>query len=267
MKKYNSLELQKAIEKIAKELETSNRSYPIEWGMDGRKAVPQLIKFEEIKDDEKNKNRERTVTVKLGNEESGEDFISAKIKIEKYTFVDAEGNESFIELPVLADTGKDLLEGAKGIADIFIALRNSVLLVTATSPLYVNNSSYKPETGVILADILSNSGRVQTGTVKEIIEASDSIDPNKINSIISEYNGEKGAKKLIESIGYLSAVKFRDGLNAQIQAFDKIAARGVDMDIVPQASTAEPVVVDRKESKMTPVERRESKSRSIKSLL
>ncbi|MGL5767295.1 MAG: hypothetical protein ACRCX8_16810 [Sarcina sp.] len=267
MKVYNSMEVQKALEKITKELESSKRSFPIEWSMEGRRAVPVLAKQEEIKDEDKIKSKIKTVEVNLGNIDDGEGYIKAKIKIEKYTFLDASGNESFIELPVIADTGKELLEGAKGLTDIFIAMRNTVLLATAIHPMYVANSSFKPETGVILADILGNNGRVQSGTVKEIIEASDQIDPNKINSIVSEYNGEKGSKHLIESIGYLTAVKFRDGLNAQIAAYEKIEARGVDNDVIPQATNAEPVVVDRKETKMTHVERRESKSKSIKSLL
>lgn len=267
MKKYNSIELQKALEKFTKELESNKRSFPIEWSMDGRTAVPTLIKFEEVKDEDKVKNRTKTVEVNLGNVEDGEAFLKAKIKIEKYTFIDAAGNEAFLELPVLADGEKNILEATKGITDILIALRNSVLLVTATSPLYVANSSFRPETGVILADILSNTGRTQSGTVKEIIEASEEIDPNKINSIVSEYNGEKGAKNLIESIGYLSLVKFRDGLNAQLNAYEKIHARGTDTDIVPQTASVGPVTVDRKETKMEQVERKELRSKSIKSLL
>lgn len=271
MKNFTSPEQTKAMESIIKRIEESKRRYPIDFELHGRTSTPVLIKpnYDNLSDDKK-KNSKKKVSVNVGSEDKGA-FIKAEITIEKQHFVDSDQKDAFIEVPVLPISDPlELMKTTKAITEILVALRNSVMMVTATNPLFVQNSTVEPPTGVILADILGETSRLrveQKATVKDIIENSENLDGSKLTAFISEYNANKQSSNLIEQIGYITLVKLAEGLGDLIKEYPKLQAKGYDDEVVTRAADAAPVVVSRKETKMTEVERREVATKKFKSLI
>lgn len=271
MKNFTSGEQTKAMESILKRIDESKRRFPIDFELHGRTSTPILIKpnMDNVSD-EKKKNSKKKVTVNVGSEEKGA-FIKAELVIEKQHFVDSDSKDAFIEVPVLPISDPlELLSATKAVTEILVALRNSAMMVTATNPVFVKNSTVEPPTGVILADILAETSRLrveQKATVKDIIENSENLDGSKLTAFISEYNNAKQSSNLIEQIGYITLVKLAEGLGDLIKEYPKLKAKGYDEEVVVRATDTAPVVVARKETKMTEVERREVASKKFKSLI
>lgn len=266
MKKFTSIETTKAMQELVDIIGETKREYPIEFGLHGKQAVPTVSK-PVASDDEDKKKKAKTVSISIGSEESG-GFINANVVINRHGFINAAGKEAFIEVPTLPTTDiEELLRTAKGLAEIFVAVRNTVMMTTATHPLYINNSTVEPATGVILADILSSSDRLEQKTaVKNIISGLEDIEGSELNTYLSKYNTDKAYKNLIESIGYITAVKFGEGCDSLLKTITKLKEKG-DATQIAKTADYSAVLVDRKETKMEEVERRTSVTKKLKSLV
>ncbi|MGL5766524.1 MAG: hypothetical protein ACRCX8_12880 [Sarcina sp.] len=273
MKNFTSGELTKAVEAVTKIMEESNRAYPIEFEVQGRNTVPVLLKEHDKVDDEKKKNSKKKVSLNLGDDTA---FIKAELEIKKYHFIGEGGKEMFMEYPVIPTGNPDeLLKGMKSVAEIFIAMRNAVITMVATNPAFVQNSTVEPPTGAVLADIIGNTSRLSKGSakvdqralIKEIIENVEGLEGSKLTAYLNEYNTDKNSRVLIEGLGYVTAVQFLNGVKDLIKTYDKIKLKGYETETVARSSEATPVVVEKRESKMTEVERRETPDKKLKSLI
>lgn len=273
MKNFTSGELTKAVEVISKSLEESSRAFPIEFEVQGRNTVPVLLKEHDKVDDEKKKNAKKKVSLNLGDDAA---FIKAELEIKKYHFIGEGGKEMFIEYPVIPTGNPDeLLKGMKAITEIYIAMRNATITMVATNPAFVNNSTVEPPTGAVLADIIGNSSRLSKGSakvdqralIKEIIENVEGLEGSKLTAYLNEYNTDKNSRVLIEGLGYVTAVQFLNGVKDLIKSYDKIKNKGFENDVVARTTEAMPVIVEKRESKMTEIERRETPDKKLKSLI